>query len=261
MKKALAAIVLVLIATGCGGGDGTDDASPQAPGAPGESGEPAGDGAQNARPDDVRSAPSGGGVNRPIDGTYTYSFAGTNTPTTGDPVSAPEDATFTSKVSNDGDELTTVEQTSLGRSTSTTVYRWTDDEVAELSLETKSSAGTNGCKMADPIVVLRIPVKEGAYDEQTYEGEGGACNRTKTVKVVGRETISDAEGRSWSTWLIEVKTVHKPVGLIETFDEQRWFSPDLGKDIKTEVKTVGENTNGDQLYNAETSTLLETYPS
>jgi hypothetical protein len=203
------------------------------------------------------------GVNRPKEGTYIYAFDGSRSAAdpSAEPVSAPEDAEFESKVSIDGGVIETVEQTSYGSTVATTTYRWKADTVLELSIETKSSAGTAGCEVESPIEVIRIPIKKGKYTSQDYDGTGIACDRTKETEVLRQEDVRDAEGRTWSTWVFEIKTVGRSPGLTEEFTETKWFSPDLGKDIKTETETAGIGAGGKELYRAQTSTLLKRYPT
>jgi hypothetical protein len=258
MKKALSALVLVALFAACGnsGSNGSDDT----PEAPGSADATSGDPSSTARPAGVKAAPRDG-INRPIDGSYVYAFDGSSERPSASPVQAPEDAEFTSKVTNDGDKMTTADQTSIGTTVSTTAYQWGDDAVSELSIETKSNAGTVGCKLDEPVDVIRIPIKKGEFGAQTYKGTGVACDRTKDVNVLRQENVEDAEGRSWSTWVFEVTTVGKSPGLTEEFTETKWFSADLGKDIKTEVETVGTDAAGKEAYRAQTSTLLKSYPT
>jgi len=173
---------------------------------------------------------------------------------------SPPDAEWLSKITYDGDVVVQQDKTNQGSAVSTVKRRWRGDAVEELEFGTKTDKGSAGCVFDDPMVVLRIPVEEGKMPTQEFEGEGANCDGTRTITVERREDVTDAEGRAWPSWRIRVETVVKSTGLTNKSTDTRWFSPDLGKDIRIEGVAEYINPSGGVAARAESEILLESYP-
>lgn len=256
-RSVAAAVLSVVLLAACGGGSDVGDLR--------EPGETSAAGRDDAavRTPDVDAAPEGG-VNRPREGTYTYTYESRQT-NASTPDAAPRrskaNATYTSKVSRDGDVYTFADSSSEGPAVATRKQRWEDDRVLEVSSEITTDDQQAGCTYSEPIEVLRIPLKEEKFPPQELEGSGTNCNGTRTLAVEGREDVLDDAGLTWSTWRITSETVIKTdVGLTQRSTDTRWFSPDLGKDVKLEGTTEYIDPDGKVTVRAEQSVLLTSFP-
>jgi hypothetical protein len=255
------ALAVLLFASACGsrGDDGGTGAN-ASPGGITEGGAPEIDA---TIPDDVEEAPEGG-LNRPAEGTYVYALKSEteNAATADAPVrtSAP-DAEWQSTISYEGDdEIVQKDKISEGSAVSTVRRIWGDDGVREVSFGTTTDQGTGDCTFTEPIVVLEIPIEEGKLPTHEFEGEGVNCNGERTITVEQRDDATDANGHVWPAWRIKVTTVVKATGLTKTSTDTRWFSPDLGKDIRVNGVTEYVNPSGGVAARATTEILLKRYP-
>ena len=265
MRSKLAALCLALViaATGCATNgddvgteaDPTERARPEVtPGADASPGDGDGDGGDEQTDD----------VNRPREGTYVYDYASesTNASTpTASPRRAAEEAELTSKVSHDGDVITTEEKSSEGPAVATSRWRWSDDGAVELSFETKTQQATSGCRFEKPIEMLRIPIKAEKFEKQSFDGTGTSCNGERTVTVERMEDVEDEEGKTWPTWRMVIETSVRGQGLTNRSTVVRWFSPELGKDIKIETTSELVNASGSVSARGESTSVLKAYPS
>lgn len=270
MKTKLTAACLglgLLLIASCGGGNGDDANGGDGANASGSPRASAGVDAPEVDakvPDDVDEADEGG-VNKPREGTYTYTLTSetTNASTPDAPArTSPPDATWTSTISYEGDDVVvTKDKTSQGSAESTVKRSWEQDAVREISFGTTTEQGEGGCTFDEPVVVLELPIEEGKLPTHEFEGEGANCNGERTITVEGREDATDANGHVWPTWKITVESVTRSTGLTNRQRDTRWFSPDLGKDIR--IEGVGEyvNPSGGVAARAETEIVLESYPS
>jgi hypothetical protein len=112
----------------------------------------------------------------------------------------------------------------------------------------------------ESVVVLRFPIKEGKLPMQNFKGTGTNCDGERTITIEGREDVRDGEGRVWPAWRIEVDTVVKSVGLTNNQKDTRWFSPDLGKDIKIKGSGRYINPSGVVAAQATNEIVLKSYP-
>lgn len=105
--------------------------------------------------------------------------------------------------------------------------------------------------------LLAVRVKRGVYPEQSWSGE--RCSGTTQVTVHGSEVVADAQGRSWRTWKIETTTTYrmaarreidgKPFGEVSgRISSTRWFTPDIGVDIKEVRSERGDAAGEPFLY-------------
>lgn len=259
--KLTAVLVGLLLLAACGGGNGGEGG--RASGSP--AGEVAGDApAIDAKiPDDVEEAPDGG-ANKPPEGRYTYTLATkTTNAATPDapPKTSPPDASWTSTITYEGDVVVQEDKLSTGPGVSTVKRRWDDDAVRELSFGTKTPQGEGSCTFDEPVVVLELPIEEGTVPTQKFKGEGTNCNGERKIAVVKRDDAIDANGHVWPTWLITVETTVKGTGITSRAKDSRWFSPDLGKDIRDEGITEYINPSGGVAARAETEIVLAEYPT
>jgi hypothetical protein len=251
---------LALVAAACGGGDG--DPTVRAPDEPGATDETS----ETAEPGTTPDVPEAedDGINRPREGDYLYAYE-TETVNSATPNATPRrskpDAELTSTVSNTGDETTTKDKSTEGSAVSTTVQQWEDDRVLDVESRLDSEQGSSGCEYEPPIDALHIPIKMEKFPAQKLEGKGVSCAGDRTITVEDQETIKDARGIEWATWRIRVETVVKQQALTKKSVDTRWFSPDLGKDVR--IRGVAEyiNSEGQVALRASQSSVLKTYPT
>ncbi len=262
MKMKMTAACLGLLVLGaCGGnGDRTNEDTTQ--------GSPRASTPANAPeidatiPEDVEEATEGG-ANKPREGVYRYTLeTETTNAATPDapPRTNPPDAEWTSTTSYDGERVVTKDKTSEGSAVSTVVRTWGDDAIREVSFGTKTAQGEGSCTFDEPLVVLELPIEEGKLPKHDFEGEGANCNGERTITVEKRDDTTDATGHVWPTWLITVETTVRSTGLTQTSKDSRWFSPDLGKEIR--IKGVAEyvNPSGGVAARGENEIVLKSYP-
>ena len=263
MKTKLLAVCLgLLLLAACGGGGGgtTDDTANGSPGASTSANAPEIDA---TIPKDVKEAPEDG-VNKPLEGAYTYTLTSetTNAATPDAPKrTSPPDAEWTSTISYEGDTVVTKDKTSEGSAVSTVKRTWDDDAVREVSFGTTTDQGTGDCTFEEPVVVLKLPIEEGKLPKQDFKGEGVNCNGQRTITVEQRDDTTDANGRAWPAWRIKVETSVKATGLTKTSVDTRWFSPDLGKDIRVKGITEYVNPSGGVAARAVSEIALKDYPT
>jgi hypothetical protein len=203
-------------------------------------------------------------VNRPREGTYVYSYASESTNASAPnatPQRAPEGAELTSKVTQDGDIITTEEKASTGPAVATARWRWSDDRAVELSHETKSPRGTAGCRFEEPIEMLHFPMKVEEFETQNLDGEGTSCNGTRDVAVEGTEEVEDEDGKAWPTWRVRYESQARGMGFTNRTTVVRWFSPELGKDVKTETTSELIDESDKVTQRGESTSVLKAYPS
>ena len=179
-------------------------------------------------------------VNRPQPGEYVYDFCGLrNTP-------VPQRTRLTESVSAQGDVYTIDVSTNLNENTRRIQLRWEEGRVLQLSNETVIGGERKACSYRPPLEVLHIPIRVEDFSSQRISG---TCQETVKVGVVGRASIGDANGRKWSTWIIEYR---REFG--QTERERHWFSPELGRVVRLET------TSGGGEAASHTAQLLRRYP-
>ncbi len=200
-----------------------------------------------------------GTSNPPKDGTYDYRADGSVTQNGSKPQSF-SNQTISAKDTHSGSTYTSTESTSQG--TTTSKDQWTSTGVKLLSISIQNPAGTFSCTYNPPVQILRYPIKAETYPQQRLAGSGNACGGTLDIQVLRKENTNDATGHTWSTWVIHVKTnstIKSQYGnATVTMDEMRYFSPDLG----VEVKSVSDDTQSSALgkTTSHITTLLKSHP-
>lgn len=249
----------------------TETAAPEATAkaggaAGGGSGGQAGGGEAQEAPAPVQPAPEGG-VNRPRAGTYVYNLDGKASDPTNP--TAPEreyreDAEVFADVSHSGDVTTMERSTSEEGGVFTTRTRWEVGRVLLLSVKTEVPIlGTFSCSFDPPLLIATLPIKPETFPTQEFKGSGNACNGKLDITVVQQEPSSDANGKSWSTWQIKVHTEASSSQFSTVSDDVRWFSPDLGMEIRTDGKTNGSfktQAGTSQNFSSESHTALKKHP-
>jgi hypothetical protein len=263
MRSKLLALFIglaLLAAAACGDGGSTDDGV-----ADGNNGGPSASAPADGpvKTPKVKAA-AASGVNRPKEGVYEYEFASQSTnASTPDatPKRSSPDAELRSTVSYEGDDTVTADKTSEVDATSTVVHRFTDDAVLEISFKLETEQGSGGCTYSEPIEILPIPIEKTTIPKQTYEGRGASCGGERTIAIERQTTVKDAAGTTWKVWLIRVDTQGTSAGLTKKTVDMRWFSPDLGKDIRYEQSNDYINEAGAVAAHSEASSLLKAYPA
>lgn len=179
-------------------------------------------------------------VNAPRPGDYVYDFVGL------EGVDVPEGTQVTEAVSIEGDIHTVNITNTRNKNTRQIQMRWGEKQVLILSQEQTISGERLACPYEPPLVTLRMPIRVEDFGTQTTGR--GVCQRTVETTVVGRENVEDATGRSWPTWVIEVSASAGG----QTGETKRWFSTELGREIRIEEGTAD---------GARTAQVLRSYPS
>jgi hypothetical protein len=254
VKITALAISIVFVAVACGGNKtgprATATSGPSL--APIETLTPA-----NAPRPKASAAPT---VKRPRDGKYVYSFSG-QIVDTADPQATPRrvsGAQRTHTIKNNGDITKQTETSTISTATTITRTRWEPNRVIELSVVTKFQGSSSGCIFNPPIDVLHMPIRVETFPARQLKGSGSTCGGDYELTVNGPETVNDATGRSWATWKITIRTHAKSANTDAT--ETRWFSPELGKEIRIEGVTQQDTSNG-QRVRAESVNILKSYPT
>jgi hypothetical protein len=182
-----------------------------------------------------------GGNNQPKAGEYVYDISGEASDPT-NPAAGKQkfDGDKTVEVTNAG-AVTTRQETnteSAGRTTIRTKYEST--RVLLLSFKQETAQGDFSCEFSPAPVIAKFPIKAETFPQQKLSGKGNACGGTLDIRVDRKENAKDANGRSWSTWVVSVKQHTETSQFTIDRSEARWVSPDLGMEIQTIGSTSGK---------------------
>jgi hypothetical protein len=206
-----------------------------------------------------------GGYPPPKDGSYVYRADGSSTNPFSPPNSPPQkfsNETVTQKVSHSGNVVTTEQTTSMSAGTSTQKTRWEADRVLLLSVNTSTPQGDYGCTFNPPLLITKFPVKPGTIPTQKFKGSGNACSGSLDITIVKREATTDANGKSWDTWRVQVKTTANAGQFTQSSNETRWVAPAISSEIRStgnsDVKITGAG--GSQTAHQTLTIALKSYP-
>jgi hypothetical protein len=227
--------------------------------APAKTAAPAAQGATSSQP---RPA-SQGGLDLPKDGSYVYNLEGTSTDPT-NPTAPPRayKGTLTRQYSHSGNVVTEEQTTDQSPGRTTQRYRFEATRVVLLSVRVESPQGDFSCDFDPPLLVAHVPVRPEKIPTQQFKGSGNACNGTLDVEILRKEDAKDANGRSWSTWRIHVKTSTKSGQFSLTADNTLWRSPDIGVDIRSDGTSSGQIGSGPTgaKFKGTAKAALKSYP-
>lgn len=285
MRKALVLVfALLLLGAACGGEDeaeltttegtsepgATETAAPEGTPKPGgtssggSGGQATGGSAQQTSAP-VQPAPEGK-INRPRAGTYVYDLDGQASDPL-NPAAPPqdyaEDAEATVDVSRDGDINTAQASNTESPGVTTLRSKWEATRVLLLSLKTETPLGDFNCVFDPPMEIAHIPPKVETFPTQNWKCKGEEGQGKTDIQVVGKETVKDAKGKSWSTWKVLVKTESTSPDFSIKQDDTRWVSPDLGVEIRSDGKASGSfktQAGTTQNFSATSKTTLNSYP-
>lgn len=182
-------------------------------------------------------------MSRPKPGAYVYDFVGLGiTP-------VPEGTQLTETIAASGN-IDVIDVTTNRNDNQRRIrLQWEADRVVQLSNATVIRGEQKLCEYDPPLEVLHIPLFSENFEDQHFQGS--ACEQTVKISVLDLDSVKDATGRSWPVWQIEVRG--ESAGRLES--ETRWFSPELGRDIRVETTTqTGESE-------SQTARVLSRYPS
>lgn len=180
---------------------------------------------------------------QPRPGTYVYELLGQRG------TDVPEGSLLTEELSASGNDYSVLITNNQNSNTRTIRLRWEEERVVQLSNQTTVGGDRRTCNFEPPLETLHIPIRIEEFSEQATGGPG--CNQTVAISVVGRQEIQDATGRTWSTWIIEMQSLSGG----RTDEETRWFSPELGRDVRIDTATETDTRR------SETTQLLSSFPS
>lgn len=223
----LLVVVLIAIAS-CSTGTENDSVIEETP-SPGS----ASRGRSDAEPTDVA---------RPQPGKYVYDLQGVGN------TAVPIGTQLTEAVEASGDLYTIVVTNNRNENAQRFQLRWEADRVVQLSNETSIGGERNVCAYDPPLDVLHIPMFAEVFDEQQFSNT--TCEERIEIEVVDGDSVKDANGKSWDVWVVEIRS--EAPG--RTDMATRWFSPELGRDIRSRTTT----DRGARLD--ETEQILRSYP-
>jgi len=283
MKRLGIVVAFVLLAGACGGGkkeanlnNALTSASPGAtasaatnasPGASAPAGAPSGGsgtsgGGQGATASTPKPA-SQGGQNAPKDGKYTYTIDGSaSDPTNPTAPARPYKGTLTKQWSHSGNVYTETQTTDASAGRTTQKTRWESTRISLLYVKAETQGGDFYCEFSPPLLISHLPVKAETIPTQQFKGSGNACDGTLDIQIIRKETVKDANGKSWSTWRVHIKTKTKAGQFTTSGDDTRWVSPDLGTEVRTDGTSqtlIGTGPTATK-FNASAKTALKTYP-
>jgi hypothetical protein len=276
MLVAVVALGFVLVACGREGGDLSQltesTAAPRATATAAATATPA---AASATPGPTAAATAGpaatqapagqvppaaeGQVNRPKAGRYVYDISGESTsPFAPGPQKFPSGSQLTTRITHSGNTNTdeTTSSAQAGRVVAKT--RWESARVLLLSYTVEQSGQTLSCTFNPPLEIIHIPIKAETFPSQNLSGQGNACGGTLRITVEGQENVKDATGKTWSTWRVKVRQEVKNNQLNTTADETRWFSPDLGVQVRSQSNQSGSFSGAN--FSSKTTSVLRSYP-
>lgn len=263
MKKLVIALsACALLAGACGGKNSPSASSSSEPSASSSSGSSA-SGGKAKLPTGVKKAPTGK-INAPANGEYSYEYSTEDT-NAATPQATPRrskpDAQLHRTVSRDGDVIETADQSTEGPAVATIRQKLESDGLFDLGAKIVAGKNQSSCDYESPLLNIRFPLKAGSYPKQAFTGKGNSCAGERTIKVVGKEVVKDANGLAWSTWRIEIDTTVRGTGLTKVNHDTRWYSPDLGEDIKFDGSAKYINAQGGTSLTATQHSLLLAYPT
>jgi len=200
-----------------------------------------------------------GGANTPKDGTYDYRADGSVTSNGSNPQNY-SNQTVTADISHSGNVYTTKQTTQ--QATTTSKDQWTSTKILFQSVEISSPYGTFSCTYNPALTIAKFPTKPETFPQQHLSGSGNACGGTLDIQVLDKENVVDASGHTWSAWKIHVKInsqfKYNGTPVTAQSDEMRWFSPDLGVEVKSIAN--GSNTSPLGKTTSKTTTVLKSHP-
>jgi hypothetical protein len=286
-KVPVAIIVLLLVATACGGGKkesaltGTSGSSATpgagASAAPGKSAAPAKSGGSKSSTGGAATGKAAGqtgngkpvvgagGISPPKDGKYVYRLDGeaTNPFTPASPPQKFSNETLTKTVSHSGNVITTEQSSSVSAGRSTQKVRWESNRILLLYIKAETPQGEYTCTFDPPLLITKFPLRAETIPTQNFKGQGNACSGKLDITVERQESAKDATGRSWSAWKVHVQTEGNSAQFTQKSDDTRWVVPVLGL---VEVHTQGttdlsiKGAGGTQNSHGSQQTALKSYP-
>lgn len=185
-----------------------------------------------AKPKVSRPPVSGGQVNRPVTGSYTYTLS------TISGAALPAGMERIEALTISGDIYTSVISDNKNSNHVTFYRRWTAAGELLESSDAVANASERKCIYRPPIKVIPIPLKTGKLARQAWQSPDLACSGTTDLNVLGPASVSDAKGKTWSTWKVEEVTTSGG----GTSTQLHWFSPELGVDIRDQSSSPGQST-------------------
>lgn len=199
------------------------------------------------------------GYSPPTSGAYVYRLEGTQ-PDQYNPAGTPHrysDATLTRTVSRRGSVVTIEQTTSTQATKQVKRIRWQRDGVFLLFVSAETFDGTYSCRFAPPIRILAFPMRAQALPTQKFHGEGELCVGKLDTLVEGRETITDATGKSWTAW--RIKTRNQTYGKYpQTTHTTAWLAPSTWMDVRSDA--TSDVAFGTQHYKSTSRASLRSHP-
>lgn len=241
------------------------DATAEAGGAAGGSGGQAGGDQAQEAPAPVQPAPEGS-INRPRPGTYVYDLDGKSSDPL-NPAAPPEDyagdAEATVKIGQSGDINSAEASNTESPGVVTIRTKWEPSRILLVSLKTETPLGEINCVFDPPIEIAHIPPKVETFPTQNWKCSGEDGEGKTDIQFVGKETVDDANGKSWSTWKVMTKTQSTSPDFSISQEDTRWVSPDLGIEIRSDGKSSGSfktQAGTTQNFSSESRTVLKKHP-
>jgi hypothetical protein len=286
-KFPVAIVVLLLVATACGGGKkqsalmgaSGSTASPgaNASAAPSKSSAPSkgggsksatgsasGGSSQQAAGTPAKVKVVAGGYAPPKDGDYVYRYDGEAT-NPFNPAAPPQkfsNETLTKSVSHKGNVITTVQTSSTQAGRQTQRLQWETNRVLLLYFSAETPQGDFSCTFSPPLVVQHFPLHSETIPTQNFKGQGNACSGKIDITVERQEAAKDATGRSWPAWRERLRLQTNPGQFSQSSDTTMWLATALAMDVRSQgtsqysIKGAG----GTQGGHGSSQTALKSHP-
>ena len=254
MRK-FALLCLLCALAACGKSNDTTSASSE------PSSSAAGASAGSIKTPDVTKAPAGK-VNKPRQGEYTYEYSTqvtNNAVPSATPRRSKPGATLTRNVTTVGDTVETTDDAGTG-ATASVRRRYEADAIVDVSSAIVSGDSKSGCTYTPPVTYMPVPLKTGETKD-TIKGTGQGCKGTRTIKVIGKATMVDANGVKWPVWKIHTENLIESVGVNSHSTIDSWFSVDLGQDIKIATTSESIDPDGRVAARGTSDSLLSSFPT
>jgi hypothetical protein len=164
-------------------------------------------------------------VARPKPGEYVYDVSGLGA------TNVPEGTQLIERLEVSGDLYNITVTNTRNRNAQRIQLRWESNRVVQLSNETIIGGQRRTCTYDPPLEILHIPMTAEPFNDQSFSST--TCESKIEIEVLDRDSVQDANGKAWGVWVIEVRS--EAAGRTDV--RTRWFSPELGRDIRIQTTT------------------------
>lgn len=182
-------------------------------------------------------------VTRPQPGQYVYEIIGVGA------TNVPAGTAITEHVTVSGDTYTIDVTNTRNENRQQVQLRWEADQVLQLSNDITVDGQRRTCVYNPPLVILHDPIRAEDFPKQRFNST--TCEQAIEISVTDRTSVKDRKGKSWQVWQVQIRREHAG----RTDEEIRYFSPELGRDIRIEQSSETATSSN------QTVQILSSYPA